>query len=171
MSKLPSLFAAAGLSCAMLMGAAHAAHPGHDDRSDRRSERYDDRYDDRDDRYRRRSDRRQDRREDRYRDRYDDRYVVRGRAAYGEWRLDPRRCPDLREDRRDRRVTTSRRDLREDRRDERVTRCPASAWVWTGDDRRYAPQRPNYGSIYFGRDGNVYARYNGGDIRIRLAIR
>ena len=39
-----------------------------------------------------------------------------------------RSCPDLREDRRDRRVYEGRRDVREDRRDRRVIECPRRAW-------------------------------------------
>ena len=39
-----------------------------------------------------------------------------------------RSCPDLREDRRDRRHNTGWRDRREDRRDRRVIDCPARAW-------------------------------------------
>lgn len=39
-----------------------------------------------------------------------------------------RACPDLREDRRDRRHNTGWRDRREDRRDSRVIDCPSRAW-------------------------------------------
>ncbi|WP_306016070.1 hypothetical protein [Oceanicaulis sp. MMSF_3324] len=39
-----------------------------------------------------------------------------------------RACPDLREDRRDRRRNTGWRDRREDRRDRRVIDCPDRAW-------------------------------------------
>ncbi|OFX00907.1 MAG: hypothetical protein A3E78_03550 [Alphaproteobacteria bacterium RIFCSPHIGHO2_12_FULL_63_12] len=80
-------------------------------------------------------------------------------AFAGEWRLDARRCADLREDwrdaresRRDERYDYSRRDRvedrydrRESRRDRAVTVCPRSAFVYVsdrdhgrrGDDRRY----------------------------------
>ena len=51
----------------------------------------------------------------------------------GKWVLDPRRCPDIREDFRDARKTTSRRDRREDRRDQRVAACPASAYTFVPD--------------------------------------
>lgn len=51
-------------------------------------------------------------------------------AQAGEWRLNLNACPDLREDRIDRRVTTGARDLREDRRDARTVNCPASAWTY-----------------------------------------
>tara|TARA_R110002072_G_scaffold34976_13_gene103957 strand:+ start:5344 stop:5715 length:372 start_codon:yes stop_codon:yes gene_type:complete len=53
-----------------------------------------------------------------------------GAASAGEWRLDPRRCPDLVEDRLDQRVTTSRADVREDLRDMRQVSCPSSAWTY-----------------------------------------
>lgn len=67
---------------------------------------------------------------------------VRVRAnVSGEWVLDARKCPDLREDRRDSRVTTSRRDLREDRRDARVIDCPASAYTFVPDVGQ-APNQP-----------------------------
>lgn len=91
-------------------------------------------------------------------------------AQAGEWRLDPRLCPDLREDIRDRRVTYGRRDAREDRRDERVTRCPARAWVWVGDRPRTLPRKPTY-DLYWGRDGRLYGRGRGRDIRVAVVIR
>ena len=69
-----------------------------------------------------------------------------GAAQAGEWRLDPRRCPDLREDIRDARVDHGWRDRREDRRDRRVTECPRSAWVYIPD--RYERQRGYYHSVY-----------------------
>lgn len=56
-----------------------------------------------------------------------------GHASYnpnGSWTFMPSACPDLVEDRRDARVTTSRRDAREDRRDARTVTCPASAWSY-----------------------------------------
>ena len=69
-------------------------------------------------------------------------------AFAGEWKVNPRACPDLREDRydrredrRDARVDYGRQDRREDRYDRRenrrdaaVTVCPASAFY-------YAPSR------------------------------
>ncbi len=73
-------------------------------------------------------------------------------AFAGEWRLDARRCADIREDwrdarenRRDERYDYSRRDRiedrydrREDRRDRSITVCPRSAFVYVDDrhDRR-----------------------------------
>jgi hypothetical protein len=53
-----------------------------------------------------------------------------GAASAGEWQLDPRRCPDLVEDRLDQRITTSRADAREDLRDMRQVSCPVSAWTY-----------------------------------------
>jgi phytoene/squalene synthetase len=46
-----------------------------------------------------------------------------------------RSCPDLREDRRDRRVYEGRRDVREDRRDRRVIECPRRAWEYVPSRR------------------------------------
>lgn len=70
-------------------------------------------------------------------------------AFAGEWKLNPRACPDLVEDRRDRvedrrdaRVTVGRRDRVEDRRDraenrrdEAVTICPTRAFYYVPDRR------------------------------------
>ena len=44
-------------------------------------------------------------------------------------------CPDLREDRRDRRYDTGWRDRREDRRDRRVIDCPDRAWDYVPSRR------------------------------------
>jgi hypothetical protein len=80
-------------------------------------------------------------------------------AFAGEWRLDARRCADIREDWRDSRENRrderydwgyrdraeDRYDRREDRRDRRITVCPRSAFYyvdaqrgdrWRDDDRR-----------------------------------
>ncbi|WP_430431393.1 hypothetical protein [Oceanicaulis sp.] len=46
-----------------------------------------------------------------------------------------RTCPDLREDRRDRRYDTGWRDRREDRRDRRVIDCPARSWEYVPSRR------------------------------------
>ncbi|MEM9496020.1 MAG: hypothetical protein AAGA09_08450 [Pseudomonadota bacterium] len=76
-------------------------------------------------------------------------------ALAGEWKLDRRACPDLvedrldrREDRRDRRVTWSRRDAREDRRDARENRrdeaftiCPVSAFYYAPSPRELRGNR------------------------------
>lgn len=100
----------------------------------------------------------------------------------GEWQLNPRLCPDLREDVRDRRYTYSRRDRREDRRDSRATVCPARAWTYVPsryeqrrhgrDAWRYADRyRPAYTSIYVDRKGRYYGRLNGRDVRITIVHR
>ena len=67
----------------------------------------------------------------------------------GKWVLDPRRCPDIREDVRDARTTQGRRDRREDRRDQRIVDCPASAYsfvVAPGQGPRF-PVRVGEGRI------------------------
>ena len=87
--------------------------------------------------------------------------------AHG-WRLNPALCPDLREDRRDRAVTYSRRDRREDRRDSRVTSCPARAWTYVGPYPGAAARPPVYSSIYIGHNGAYYGVRNGRSIRIRI---
>ncbi|MEO1038442.1 MAG: hypothetical protein AAFX09_02775 [Pseudomonadota bacterium] len=46
-----------------------------------------------------------------------------------------RSCPDIREDRRDRRVYEGRRDIREDRRDRRILDCPPRAWDYVPSRR------------------------------------
>lgn len=66
----------------------------------------------------------------------------------GTWVLNPRACPDLREDVRDARRTTSYADLREDRRDQRIVDCPVSAWSFVATPGA-APSQP----IRIGRDG------------------
>ncbi len=91
-------------------------------------------------------------------------------ASAGEWRLDPRKCPDLREDYRDSRVTWSRRDAREDRRDKAVTRCPARAWTYVPSRFEYfrkRPAHPGVVGIYVGPKG-YYRRHNGRVIAIRV---
>ena len=89
------------------------------------------------------------------------------------WVLNPNLCPDLIEDRqerraarRDERVVTSRRDLREDRRqrrqmarDEAVTVCPAKAWRWAGVRSTRVVPRPAAAAIYYNaRDDRYYFR-------------
>ncbi|MDP3739763.1 MAG: hypothetical protein Q8R02_20415 [Hyphomonadaceae bacterium] len=80
-----------------------------------------------------------------------------GTAVAGEWRINARECPDLREDRRDARRDNGWNDRREDRRDERVIRCPARAWYYVrdrGERRGWTPPRP--------RDVIVYRDYRNG---------
>ena len=77
-------------------------------------------------------------------------------AEAGEWRLNPAACPDLREDRIDRRQTTSRRDLREDFRDMRQIQCPASAWTYVPSKGERKVARRAYAGptvIYVGKYG------------------
>lgn len=59
----------------------------------------------------------------------------------GTWVLDPLACPDIREDIRDSRITTSRADRREDRRDRRLIDCPPSAYRFIPNPGQ-APNRP-----------------------------
>lgn len=99
----------------------------------------------------------------------------------GTWRLDPARCPDLVEDRRDRRESRrderydhgrldrleDRLDRRESRRDERVTICPKSAWVWDGP-RRYRAARPAAVTIYYDTRSRHYYRYGPRNAHIHI---
>ena len=100
--------------------------------------------------------------------------------AAGGWQLNPRLCPDLVEDRIDRRVTYSRRDLREDIRDARRVNCPASAWTYvaapgvavSAAPRVYTGPR----TVYVGRAG--YYQYprrgfyrRGAPVRINVVVR
>lgn len=87
-----------------------------------------------------------------------------GAASAGEWRVNPAKCPDLREDYWDRQYDHGRADRREDRRDERVVNCPARAWYYVRDrgERRgyYSHPRPREVIVY--RDGRHYYRGGGG---------
>lgn len=88
-------------------------------------------------------------------------------ASPGYWRLDPSKCPDLREDRRDRAVNRGPRDRAEDRRDRRYINCPARAWDYIGPRPRSARAvPPAYNAIYFDRDGRVFGVRDGRSIRI-----
>jgi hypothetical protein len=53
----------------------------------------------------------------------------------GHFLVYARACPDLREDRRDRRVDLGRADRREDRRDRRILDCPPRAWEYVPSRR------------------------------------
>ena len=95
----------------------------------------------------------------------------------GHWRLNPNKCPDLIEDRRQRRAMRrdeaydrGRRDVIEDwierkeaRRDEAVTRCPPSAWEWHGPRYKvkYHAPRPVSVNIYYHPKKHVYYRHKG----------
>lgn len=105
-------------------------------------------------------------------------------AFAGEWKFDPRRCPDIREDwrdarenRRDQRYDYGRRDRiedrydhREDRRDRAVTICPRSAFSYVQDrrDRRGGDGRNERWDDNGWRDGYGRARYSG---RARLPVK
>lgn len=91
-------------------------------------------------------------------------------AASG-WRLNPAACPDLREDRRDARVTRSRRDLREDRRDRRITNCPASSFVYVGNPVTRRPPRPHFSAIYVTPAGTFYGIRGGRRVPIMIVER
>lgn len=99
----------------------------------------------------------------------------------GEWRLDPRRCPDLREDRRDARESRrderydySRRDVREDRydrresaRDRAVTVCPRSAFYYVPDRWERGKRPPALRLTYDRRVHLHYHYWNGVRIYVR----
>ena len=102
-------------------------------------------------------------------------------AFAGEWRLDPRRCPDLREDRRDARESRrderydySRRDVREDRydrresrRDRAVTVCPRSAFYYAPDRWERGKRPPALRFTYDRRVQMQYRNWNGVRIYVR----
>jgi len=81
-------------------------------------------------------------------------------ASAGSWKLDPARCPDLREDRADMRVTHNRADQREDVRDMRVVNCPQSAWAYVPGPKEKLSRKMTYKgpkTVYVGKAG--YYRY------------
>ncbi len=105
-------------------------------------------------------------------------------AFAGEWRLDRSRCPDVREDRRDARLSRrdeqydhGRRDGREDRydrrdqrRDRAITVCPRSAFYVAPDrkKRHRADDSAPRLTLRYDRDHRLYYRaYNG----IRIFVR
>ncbi len=102
MKSLIPLAAAAATAFTSLAAAAPAAQAQHYDRGHHYGDRY---------------------------GRHDD-WRYRRAPARGEFLVYAWRCPDLREDFRDRRVTIGRLDRREDRRDRQVLSCPQSAWDW-----------------------------------------
>ena len=53
----------------------------------------------------------------------------------GHFIIYARSCPDIREDRRDRRIDKGPRDRREDRRDRRILDCPPRAWDYVPSRR------------------------------------
>lgn len=69
-----------------------------------------------------------------------------------------RTCPDLREDRRDRRYDTGWRDRREDRRDRRVIDCPDRSW-------EYVPSRRE---LRQGRTGEFFVETRWGPVPVQV---
>lgn len=105
-------------------------------------------------------------------------------AFAGEWRIDAKRCYDLREDRRDARESRrderydhGRRDVREDRydrrdqrRDRAVTVCPRAAFYYVPDrhERRRADWRaPRLAFDYDREWGMAYRVYRGKRFYVR----
>ena len=94
--------------------------------------------------------------------------------AQSGWVLNARKCPDLMEDRRDRResrrderydhnrrdVREDRRDRRESRRDEAIINCPAKAWSWQGPRNRHYNKNKRPKAVYFDRNSSVYFFHN-----------
>ncbi len=94
--------------------------------------------------------------------------------AGGYWTLNPARCPDLVEDRIDRRITWSRADLREDRRDLRRVRCPARAYSYVPGPRERAARRAwRYDAVVLVAPGGAYAVRDtrGREIDVRIVLR
>lgn len=90
-------------------------------------------------------------------------------VSAGEWRLNPDRCPDIREDWRD----NGWRDRKEDRRDHHVIQCPARAWTYVPSrgerwDNRRGRDHDRYRDypreVYLYSDGRVYQRNYRGDL-------
>lgn len=83
-----------------------------------------------------------------------------------------RACPDIREDRRDRRYNEGRRDRREDRRDRRVHNCPDRAWDYVPSRREARAGRtgerlrPN--QAYRVRGGQYYTDTRWGPVPVQV---
>jgi hypothetical protein len=90
-------------------------------------------------------------------------------ASAGEWRLNPARCPDLREDFHDMQRDHGWRDREEDRHDRRVVQCPARAWTYHRDrgERGYPRAYPREVILMY--DGRVYERTRRGQL-VNLGI-
>lgn len=90
--------------------------------------------------------------------------AISGSASAGTWYVNASACPDLREDRRDRRYNEGRWDRREDRRDSRVIECPPRAWTYVmnryerrhGVERGSGARRGTPGVVYRDRRGEFY---------------
>jgi hypothetical protein len=90
-------------------------------------------------------------------------------ASAGEWRINARECPDLREDARDYRRDTGWRDRAEDRRDARVIKCPARAWYYVRYRGERGAQPPRPRQIMIDRFGHEYYRdYRGRMIALEV---
>lgn len=84
-----------------------------------------------------------------------------------------RACPDLIEDRRDRRVDTGRRDRIEDRRDRRVLDCPDRAWDYVPSRRELRAgrtgERLRPGVAYLDRrTGTYFAETRWGEVPVYI---
>ncbi|MEZ5920815.1 MAG: hypothetical protein R3C60_05630 [Parvularculaceae bacterium] len=92
-------------------------------------------------------------------------------AFAGEWKLNPRLCPDIREDWRDARVTYNRYDRREDRRDRAFTICPRSAFVYVPDRRdrydRYARDGRYVKGAAYGKYSSHNRRYRTPPLKLK----
>ncbi|WP_425410649.1 hypothetical protein [Hyphococcus sp.] len=109
--------------------------------------------------------------------------LMSAQAFAGEWKLNPRACPDLVEDRldrfedrRDARYNYGRRDRREDRfdrrenrRDEAVTICPISAFYYQPDRREL--RRADYRTSGYARGRNRARPPLRYDRRMRMSFR
>jgi len=107
-------------------------------------------------------------------------------AFAGEWKFDPRRCPDIREDwrdarenRRDERFDYGRRDRvedrydrHEDRRDRAVTICPRSAFYYDFDRRDWRSAKGRHDRYDDYSRGNSYGdRYKSHAREPRLPLK
>ena len=106
-------------------------------------------------------------------DGYDARRGGRWNGPEGYFTVRRGMCPDLIEDRRDRRVNNGRADRREDRRDRQVLNCPARAWEYVPSRRearqgRYGDRlRPN--TAYLDRrTGTYYAETRFGAVPVQI---
>jgi len=93
-------------------------------------------------------------------------------AFAGTWRLNPDRCPDLREDYRDMRRDRGWNDRREDRHDSRVVNCPARAWTYypsRGERRWERNSYPRQVIVY--SNGRVYERKRGELVNLGINLR
>ena len=92
--------------------------------------------------------------------RYGGHHQGRWNGPEGHFLVYARACPDLREDRRDRRFNDAWRDRREDRRDARVIDCPNRAWEYVPTRRELRQgrtgERLRPGVAYLDRRSGTY---------------